>query len=319
MEDRLFSSDLILIFSNYLSTRDIFNIGGTSRKARLMIRKNATLWKKIVCRRCPCELWTKVSLEDDDYVNIAIKQEAKLAKALRKYHIFYRLAQPMSSKDALRVFLEITTPNLPAPHDKVIIPGVLHVEGTAKKQKYTFVFRRNDGKPFHIWDEGPTYTSEDRFYTIDRCNREPLDVTLSASKFRECFQIGMWISKAKTILSKDDYAFINGVLKLDIPKEDRGKIVKSRDAPVNINPNNRAPPNNDIQRQNNDARLNNILIGNFPGWVPKAVDPHVYAYTSWTIQVDFNMWFRHLYFANPNFDHRTGVGLSISGDTLSSE
>jgi hypothetical protein len=365
MEVHLFSANLILKLSDYLGTRDVYNIGGVSRTARSKIRKNTTLWKAVVARRCPCELWSQVSLDDDDYVIIAIQEEEDLGRALRRYHVLYRLDQPMSSRDALRVYLEITTPGLPAPHDKVIIPGTLLSPGgeiipdkvpsvpaegvdspagvvgqngekrKPKRKHPQIIFKRNDGKAFHIWDERDNFRSQHRYYTIDRRNPQPGNLDSSVAKFRECMVWGRdgLQSRAKTILSKEDYTFINGVLKLDIPKEDKGKIVKQRGGSGgNGEKNAVAIGGAEIQAgavMGGDAAgvrdaagpreidPRDLLLGNMFRLLPsRASDPQVSAYTSWTIEVDFEGWFQVLHFANPLFDSKTGVGLSKSTDSL---
>lgn len=351
MEVHLYSADLILKLSDCLGTKDVYNIGGASRTARTKIRKNTALWKAIVSRRCPCELWSQVSLEDEDFVHVAIREEKELERALRMYHVIYRLDQPMSSRDALRVFMEITTPGLPAPHDKVIIPGTLLSHGveiipekkvienkaeitdgegkageeTAKKPKRTptkFIFKRNDGKGFHIWDESGDHRSQYRFYTIDRRNPQPSDIGASEAKFQKC-RVG-WDSGTKTILSKDDYAFINRILKLDIPKEDKGTIVKKRSADGALEAQVVAERGNaEVNGRDADAIGNRVerelLMRNVFRLLPTvARDPRVYAYTSWTLHVDLEIWFENLYFANPLFDSKTSVGLSKSTDSLES-
>jgi len=358
MDNRFFSTDILLAISDYVDMIDIYTVGATCSTARKLIRRNGFLWKAIVCKRYPSNLWAKLDLDLDEYITLATRKEKTMTQELHRMYILYRLGLPMSSKEALRVYIEITTPTLPAPHDKTILTGTimivdedelrksntvrtfsklsasldrsrkgltnsnlsvsssLSVSGdlsssdenvqvkshSEKKIYYKIAFKKADGKSFYFWyDREQNHYSAYRFYTVDRCSRNAMDIT--KSKFNECVS---GLNKSKTILSKDDHALIASILKTDIAKEatrsEKVKTVRGENgrednhgAEMPIDP---MDIDDGIVRQVD--RIGNGLLNhtvtNLFSMRERSAGPDVTAYTEWTIDVNFETWFTQLVF-----------------------
>jgi len=302
MADILFSTDLFVKLSDYIEIRDIYSLGGTCRTYRKSIRQNRQLWKTIVCKRYPSDLWIKI-VTLDEFMGVAINGQENLASELHKQYVLYRLGLPMSSKEALRVYIEIITPTLLAPYDKTILVGSLIVtDDSSKKQKrvprsyrisdlargdentpakirsekravYNIIFKRADGKSFYVWrDHKRGHNSTHRYYTIDRSN--PAGGDGSKGNFYACVT---GLTKSVTISGKDDKELISTILKSYIPSETT-RIDEFRNRREDLIGNGLAT-----------ASTQNLFTMR-----ERMAEPDLDVYTDWLIGVNFDMWFSQL-------------------------
>ena len=127
MEILIRTRSLLFKLTEFISLKDLYNVGGICKTTRLHIRKNANLWKDIVCKIYPSPFWSEIELDSDDYLLIAINKEST-ENQLKRFYCLYRLKQPISSPKGLGLYLEIMTedPNLSSPtFQKVILLGKL--------------------------------------------------------------------------------------------------------------------------------------------------------------------------------------------------
>lgn len=362
--EQLFSMQIMISYiPKYLSLADIYMLGGICQSFRKKIRTNDEFWKKIIRVRCISNLWDEIDIDHNDRIMIAVNHEHTLPKELRRLYIMNRLSLPMSSKSALRVYIEITTPKLPAPQDKTILVGSIvavdteedngnkvrtfnKLSGIIKRSQekslisshsreelvnsrgditnsselstsgepltksdggesnnkkitrkpkrvmvYRLVFKRADGKPFHIWS-GDGYHSDFRYYTVDRQSRT---INTLTSEFSRCAYNR---TTTKTVLSKADHINIAAILKTDIPKEAESKISVPIDRDVN---NDRNDGDNVVVERRADPIGDGINRGilkykNLFDLRAHLAEPEVKAYLEWTIDVDFDKWFSQLYY-----------------------
>jgi|SRR5579885_1081747 len=135
MSESFLSLNLLQKYALYLTFDEIYMLGSLCRSLRTRIRKNGLFWKTIIISICPNPLWSKLKLEDDDYIQIAIENKKPwtsvkelLFKELQRQYILYRLRLPMSNKEALRICMVIETPNIPAPHNRLNFTGELNID-----------------------------------------------------------------------------------------------------------------------------------------------------------------------------------------------
>jgi len=159
MEIFIRNRNLLYQLGQYVSLKDIYNIGGVCKVTRNAIRKNTNLWKDLVCKIYPSELWTEMNLDDEDYLIIAINSES-IETQFKKLYCLYRLKQPVSTPKGLGLYCEIITDGLPTPHQKLIFLGEL-VEGNKVK------FGRKSGCFFLFNGEMDCWSSI-KCYLIDR-------------------------------------------------------------------------------------------------------------------------------------------------------
>jgi hypothetical protein len=203
----------------YISVKDLYNVGGTCKTTRNLIRKNDNLWKDIVCKLHPSKLWTEIGLEDGDYLLIAINKE-EISVRLQRLYVLYRLRQPINSPKGLGIYLEIITQNLPMPYGKTIIPGEVTV---VEAEMMHLSFKRKDGSSFLVWRGEQDHYSKIGFYMIDRNNKK------NGTKNYRVDECLVPARDFKTILNQEQKEEIGRLLKLDtITDEKDGEKNKNR-------------------------------------------------------------------------------------------
>jgi hypothetical protein len=156
----MLNSDVLFEISKRLSFDEVYMLGGLCSVLRKMIRNNGTFWKNLITTILPNPLWNKLTLEISDYVQLAINcktpwslVEQNLERELERQYILHRLRLPNNNREALRIFIAIETPGLPAPYDKVILRGELEVDDVELEKLNHNMRARNRLKNSQIQEE----------------------------------------------------------------------------------------------------------------------------------------------------------------------
>lgn len=173
MEILIRTRSLLFKLTEFISLKDLYNVGGTCKTTRLQIRKNSNLWKDIVCKIYPSPFWSEIGLEDEDYLLMALNKEP-IETQLKRLYCLYRSKQPISSPKGLGLYLEIITEDLAMPYQKVILTGTIINDQVIFKRpngQVSFIFRGEmdlwtTTEPYMIDRASKTYSKNYSFSTV---------------------------------------------------------------------------------------------------------------------------------------------------------
>lgn len=213
--------DVVLLIVGHLNIQDILSVSLGNWTLYSQLFSYEAIWYKYVIDTAADTSWHGIKQGDISWkdlvqmVRMRIPSELRkeqtpiqLSMELRKIHLRRRFEAPPSSKDFLRLYLEVKTNNPKIP--TILVPGTevpyLDLdELKANKSEMTFVFNPKEGGSFLSWaGEGgnDTYIT---YYCIDRHTTPNPRLDISTN-------IVIYTKSWKSTLGKKDYAFVGQVL-----------------------------------------------------------------------------------------------------------